>query len=186
MTTNSAIVLFVIAGLTGVIILLLFMLLRKQESMTGEVETSNEFEKYILIDPDTSIYNRTFLQRKLDEEIYRSARYNAYFTLVVMDFSKIFSDTADEQFKTTFRKIASMLSRDTRFTDVVARVDATGIAILLSMTPKRSAEIPINRFNSKIKSILEADGFSGEPEVKIYGFPEDKSSIEKFNQQLKS
>lgn len=186
MTTDGAIVLLVIAGLTAVVILLLFMLLRKQELKPAESESANDFEKYILIDPDTGIYNRAFLQRKLDEEIYRSARYNSSFTLVVMDFSGVFKDTGDEQFKTTFRKICSMLSRDTRFTDVVARTDVTGVAILLSMTPKRSAEIPINRFNAKIKSILEADGFSGEPDIKIYGFPEEKSSIEKFNQQLKS
>lgn len=186
MTTDSAIVLLVIAGLTAVVILLLMMLLRKQENASSVTEVENDFEKYILIDPDTGIYNRAFLQRKLDEEIYRSARYNGSFTLVLMDFTKALKGATDEQFKTTFRKICSMLSRDTRFTDVVARVDATRVAILLSMTPKRSAEIPVNRFNAKIKSILEADGFSGEPETIIYGFPEEKSSIEKFNQQLKS
>lgn len=186
MTLNVAIVLFVIATLAGLIVLLLITLSRQQNNKTGSADSAPEhLERYLLIDPDTGIYDHRYFHKKLDEEIYRANRYNMKFTVAIFDFKDLFSNENREKVSTVIRKISSLLSRDTRFTDIVARIDKTQLGILFSMTPRQNAELPITRFTNKISEILSSENINDKLSTVVMGFPDDKNKIKKLSQEMR-
>lgn len=177
---ETSVLLFVIAALTAVVIILLLALLRQDQKRSVQpAETQENIDKYLLIDPKTGVYNQQFLHRKLEEEIYRAARYNTHFSVALFDFENILKNLDQQKAFTVFRKLVATASRDTRYSDFVARFEPYGIAVIFTMTSKASCEIPLNRLFSKFESVLKEDGLQGEPAVEIYGFPEDKTAIEK-------
>lgn len=183
---DMTVVLFVITLLTAVIIILLLFLIKQATALRNQKESRAEvIDKYILIDVQTGIYNERFLVKKLEEEIYRSARYNSHFALAIFDFTRILSRIEKEKAESIFRKIVASLSRDTRFSDISARYGEFGFAIVFTVTPKISAEVPVNRLLNKAEEILTRENLQGEPEIKVYGFPEDKTEIEKIVIKLK-
>jgi len=181
MSPDLAIVLFVIAALVGVVILLLMALLKRQEAQGGDQATYAGLEEFILVDPETGLYNRRFFHKKLEEEIYRSARYNAYFSLAIFDLSRILSDLEKDRAITLLRKLGTTAARDTRFTDIVARIDEYKIALVLSMTPRRVATIPLERLRAKLKEVLQLEGIEADIPYELHAYPDDKATIEKLS-----
>lgn len=183
---STSILLFVIAALTAVIIILLLALLRQSTKKLKDTQLTENIDKYLLIDPETGVYNQQFLHKKLEEEIYKASRYNVQFTLALFNFDNVLKNMEKEKALTVLRKIVAAASRDTRYSDFVARFETNGVAIIFTMTSKISSEIPLNRLISKFKKVLEDENLSGEPNVQVYGFPEDKTQIEKLILKLKA
>jgi diguanylate cyclase (GGDEF)-like protein len=182
---SVSILLFVIAALAAVVIILLLSLLRQSTGKSKEAVSSENIDRYLLIDPETGVYNQQFLYRKLEEEIYRASRYNSQFSFALFNFDDVLKDVEKERALTVLRKVVATASRDTRYSDFVARFETNGVAVIFTMTSKVSSEIPLNRLISKFKKVLEEENFSGEPAVQVYGFPEDKTQIEKLILKLK-
>lgn len=182
MSSNIAIILFIIAALVGVIILLLMALLRKQESSASLDATSvTGLEEFILIDPETGMYNKRFFHKKLEEEIYRSTRYNAFFSVNIFDLEAVCRGLDHEKMLTVLRKAGTLIARDTRFTDIVARTDTYKLSLILSMTSKKNSPIPIERIKKSLTSLLEAEGLDKNFYTESISFPEDKAEIEKLS-----
>lgn len=185
MTPNLIVVLFVIGALLAVIILLLIALLRKQEKISKETPASAETNKYLLIDPDSGVYNKNFFQKKLEEEIYRAVRYGSQFSLAIYDFEAPCKEVPEDSLPSILRKLALPISKETRFTDFIARTNKYQLMLLLPMTTKQTSEIPISRLDLKIKEILQVEKLPQEFQTSILGFPENKSEIEKLSRTLK-
>lgn len=187
MLLETPVVLFVIASLTAIVIFLLMVLLNQtqQKTVSSEEKNVDNLRRFILIDPSTGAYNRSFFQKKLEEETYRSARYNTSFSVAIYDFSSLFTETDTQKAESAFRKCVVSAVRDTRYSDFVSNLEDGRIAIIFTMTPKAHTEVPINRLLLKFKEILKEDGFKDNIGVKVIGFPEDKTELEKLIQELK-
>lgn len=187
MLTETPVVLFIVAALTAIVLFLLMVLLNQTQKKSSTEKTRNleNLRKYILVDPVTSAYNQAFLVKKLEEELYRSARYNSQFTLAIFDFSKLFEKLDYDFSVSIFRKNVISAVRDTRYSDFVATLDNFKLVVLFTMTHRASSEVPINRLMQKFEEILRQDGLDKTPELKILSFPEDKADLEKLIRELK-
>lgn len=185
MTPNLVVVLLVTAALLFVIILLLIALLRRQEKISSKFPASQEVNKYLLIEPESGVYNKNFFQKKLEEEIYRAHRYGSQFSLAILNFESSCKDVQEDSLPSILRKLGVSISKDTRFTDVVARTNKYQLMLLFPMTAKQTSEIPLKRLELKIKEILQAENLPPQVQVKLLGFPENKSEIEKLSRTLK-
>jgi GGDEF domain-containing protein len=189
MVLEMPVVLFVIATLIAIVVILLFILLgqtqKTKRTANGPQTSMEQLKKYFLIDPHTGAYNQSFLAKKLEEETYRSARYNSHFTTVVFRFASVFSQLDKEKADSIYRMLAVAASRDTRYSDFVATLENYGLAVIFTMTSKPSSEVPLNRLLLRFEDILKKEGIEGKPEVRVYGFPEDKTEIEKLIAELK-
>ncbi len=185
MAPNLIVVFFVISALLIVIIILLIALIRKSEKIGSETIRSSQPDKYLLVDPESGVYNKNFFQKKLEEEIYRAVRYGSQFSLAIYDFDVLSKDIPDDELPPILRKLALSISKDTRFSDVVARTDKCQLMLLFPMTTKQASEIPVSRLNLKTTEILQAEKLPSEYQVKLLSFPENKVEIEKLSRILK-
>jgi|GEM_PF-4621763 len=189
MLAEVPVVLFIVATLMAIVVILLFILLgQTQKTQKSNSENSvniEQLKKYFLVDPQTGVYNQNFFIKKLEEESYRSARYNSHFTLVIFDFASLLDGIEKEKAASLYRMAVVSASRDTRYSDFVATLQENKFAIIFTMTPKSSAEVPLNRIMTKIGDIFKKEGIEGKPSIRVYGFPEDKADIEKLILELK-
>lgn len=189
MFAEVPVVLFAIATLMAIVVILLFILLgQAQKTQKSNSENSvniEQLKKYFLVDPHTGVYNQSFLVKKLEEETYRSARYNSHFTLAIFDFAPLLKGLEKEKATSLYRMAVVSASRDTRYSDFVAALNDNKVAIIFTMTPKPSSEMPLNRILMKIADIFRKEGIEEKPTVRVYGFPEDKADIEKLILELK-
>ncbi|MCX7831815.1 MAG: hypothetical protein N2440_02815 [Actinobacteria bacterium] len=189
MLVETPVVLFIVAALTAIVLLLLMVLLNQTQKKSSNSNNASKnlenLRKYLLVDPVTSAYNQAFLAKKIEEELYRSARYNAQFTMAIFDFSKLLEKLDDDTSVSVFRKNVISAVRDTRYSDFVATLDDFKLAVLFTMTQRSSSEVPINRLLHKFEEVLKQDGIDKTPELKVLSFPEDKADIEKLIKELK-
>ncbi len=174
--------------LLGVVVVgLLFLLFRRQRPANEIMDQPvyQDLDRFVLIDRDTGLYNRRFFQKKVDEEIYRSRRYGSYFSLTIINLPAAAVHLPDHDLNVLLRKLGSTMTRDTRFTDVVARVDRGQLGILFPMTAKRGAEIPASRLEQKVEEMLRSAGIETRPEVRLFAFPEESTDVERFSEELK-
>jgi diguanylate cyclase (GGDEF)-like protein len=101
----------------------------------------------------TGVYNRRFLEKRLNEEFERHARYSRKFSIIMfdIDFFKKVNDThghlcGDFILKSVSTKIASMI----RKTDFLARYGGEEFCCLLPETDLGSAVILAERFRKEI------------------------------------
>lgn len=185
MIQNPVVFLFVILALVAVIIVLLMALLRKHAKPDTEIPALEEASKYLLVDPDSGVYNKSFFHKKLEEEIYRAARYGSQFSLAIFNLENVCKEIEENHLPTLLRKLGVTISKDTRFIDIVARTNRCQLTLLFPMTPKRASEVSVARLMVKIKEILQAENLPTEFETRLFGFPEDKVEIEKLSRILK-
>ncbi len=119
-------------------------------------------------DPLMGIFNRRYLERRLNEEINRSKRYNLSLSLLMLDvdhFKKV-NDTYGHQIgDIVLKKLAQIIVDLARETDFVARYGGEEIVIVLPNTPISAAALMAERCRNQVlkKLIIGSDESGGKP-----------------------
>ena len=119
-------------------------------------------------DPLMGIFNRRYLERRLNEEINRSKRYNLSLSLLMLDvdhFKKV-NDTYGHQIgDIVLKKLAQIIVDMARETDFVARYGGEEIVIVLPNTPISAAALMAERCRNQVlkKLIIGSDESGGKP-----------------------
>jgi diguanylate cyclase (GGDEF)-like protein len=102
------------------------------------------------VDPATNLYNRSFLDKRLAEEVNRSHRQQLEFTLVMVELDhlnlyKSLCGAASAEAAT--KKTVTAILRSARQMDVVCSADSETFCIILPGTPKTAAMPVANRIS---------------------------------------
>jgi diguanylate cyclase (GGDEF)-like protein len=125
------------------------------------LESAAQFEEQAMTDPLTGVYNRRFLDRRLEEELSRSSRQHLEFSLMMLDLDhfKIYNDLCGHLAgDRALAKIAALLKGAAREMDVVTRYGGEEFCILLPGTPAKEALLAAER----VRQALEIETFAGE------------------------
>jgi diguanylate cyclase (GGDEF)-like protein len=114
-------------------------------------------ERLSVTDPLTDLYNRRFLERRLEEEISRSTRFGSRLSLMVLDIDhfKDYNDLCGHLAgDKALKMIAEVLKRSVREMDVVTRFGGEEFCIILPDTPKTDALFVAERIRSGVEQEL--------------------------------
>ena len=141
-----------------------------------------------LIDEVSGLFDHCYFQIRLAQETCRAERYKNSFTMIMLDldnFSAYIRAHGMYRANICIRKIADILRKGLRGSDIVVRYGIDEFAAILSNTSKESAEIVARRFIAYIDSYP----FYGEeimPQGKVTGsisilsYPHDAASPEEL------
>lgn len=140
----------------------------------------NQMEEMAIRDGLTQLYNHSYFQESLAEEINRAERYEQKLSLLLLDIDnfKDFNDTyghpvGDEVLK----ELAKTLQKITRDIDVVARYGGEEFAVILPETSLKGAKEVGCRINQAIREmVIEEDGLKLNVTVSI-GVASHKPSL---------
>jgi diguanylate cyclase (GGDEF)-like protein len=150
---------------------------------TAALERTSLLEELAVTDPLTGLYNRRFLERRLDEELNRSRRQKLAFSVILIDLDhfKLFNDRgghlAGDQ---ALKRAADLLRASAREMDIVARYGGEEFCIVLPATSKKESILVAER----IRRAIEREPFPHEAELPegrltaslgVAAFPEDGS-----------
>ena len=112
-----------------------------------------QFEELSVTDPLTGLYNRRFLERRMEEEISRSMRQDLSLSVIIIDLDhfKNYNDlcghlAGDRALKRT----AHVLRRSARDMDIVTRYGGEEFCILLPGTSKKESLLVAERMRNSI------------------------------------
>ncbi len=106
------------------------------------LEQVEHLEKLTMTDPLTGLYNRRFLEARLEEEISRSQRQGKPFSLVLADLDnfKCYNDICGHLAgDKALRKVAMSMRRAAREMDVVVRYGGEEFCLILPATGKKES-----------------------------------------------
>ena len=144
----------------------------------------DEVTRFSDVDPVTWVYNRRYLLRQLDSEIFRAGRYGRSLSLVALDidgFGK-FNETYGQSLgDRLLRTVATTLAETVSPPELVARLKDDDFAILLPETNRAAAVTTTTRLLANLAhvSVFSGDDEENEPvtaSVAIVCFPEDAAS----------
>jgi diguanylate cyclase (GGDEF)-like protein len=133
------------------------------------------------VDPATNLYNRSFLDRRLAEEVNRSQRQGLQFTIVLVEldhlslYSSICGGAAAAA---VIKKTVAAINRSARQMDVVCAFSSETFCIILPGTEKKDA-LPVAERIRKATSRMKIPGEESLPSGKISAsiglatFPDD-------------
>jgi len=151
----------------------------------ASVERSNLLEELAATDPLTGLYNRRFLDKRLDEELNRGLRHQLGFTIMVIDLDnfKLYNDLcghlAGDQ---ALKRVAALLKASARKIDIVARYGGEEFLVILPGTSKKEANFVAER----IRRAIESESFPGEiklpqrsltASIGLSSFPRDGETV---------
>lgn len=134
-----------------------------------------------ITDPLTGIYNYRYFINQLIREINRAQRYKIPLSLVMIDidFFKFYNDNFGHLAGDyVLRKVAQLLTENTRMSDIVARYGGEEFVIILPEVTKEEA----GKLADKLRKIIESYPFSNQEKMPdgnltislgIATFPED-------------
>ena len=152
---------------------------------TQVMEEVCRFEQLSLTDPLTGIYNRRFLNNRIDEEINRSRRQGLEFTILFIDldhfknYNDQFGHLAGDE---ALSKTAEIIKAELRGMDIVARFGGEEFCVLLPGVSKQQAQLVAER----IREGVEQERFTGKEgltdggltaSLGIAAFPEDGTTL---------
>ncbi len=108
-----------------------------------------------LVDDLTGIFNHRYFQLRLAQEVERAVRYKQPLNLMVLDvdfFGQYMRDNGEHTGNIVLKKIAELLSKNIRGSDVVVRYGGDAFAVILPNTVLSAALSLGNRFNAIIKN----------------------------------
>ncbi|WP_305041955.1 diguanylate cyclase [Geoalkalibacter sp.] len=133
---------------------------------TESLERAAALEELSVTDPLTGLYNRRFLERRLEEEISRSLRQELSLTLIMVDLDnfKHYNDLCghlggDKALKRTAR----LLRHSAREMDIVTRFGGEEFCILLPATSKKESLLVAER----IRHAIEKEIFPREKDLPL-------------------
>ncbi|SDL22582.1 diguanylate cyclase with GAF sensor [Geoalkalibacter ferrihydriticus] len=125
---------------------------------TTSLEHAAAMEELSITDPLTGLYNRRFLERRMEEEISRSLRQSLSLTIIMLDLDnfKHYNDlcghlAGDKALKRTAR----ILRHSAREMDIVTRFGGEEFCILLPATSKKESLLVAER----IRHAIEKESF---------------------------
>ncbi|MCG7912933.1 MAG: diguanylate cyclase [Candidatus Thiodiazotropha weberae] len=101
-------------------------------------QTEETLKQQAIHDPLTGLYNRSELERRLEEEAQRSIRYNHELSLFMIDidhFKQINDQYGHPTGDQVLRQLTSFIDRNVRKTDYAARFGGEEFVIVLPETP---------------------------------------------------
>lgn len=155
---------------------------------TGMVEQIAQLEKLAVTDPLTGLYNRRFLEPRLEEELSRSQRHDKQFSLIMADLDnfKYYNDICGHPAgDKALRKVATALRRAAREMDVVVRYGGEEFCLILPVTGVKEAAFVAER----LRRTIEAEVFPGETNLPlgrltislgIATYPEDGDTLQQL------
>ena len=125
-----------------------------------------------ITDPLTKVYNRRYLDRRLDEEVTRSKRYSLELTVLLLDIDhfKRVNDTFGHQAgDVTLSTISHMLKEDLRDLDIVARYGGEEFLVICTNTGIVGATLVAERLRKlvELQQIEIADGSGGSQTIHV-------------------
>jgi diguanylate cyclase (GGDEF)-like protein len=159
-------------------------------------EQVEELKKLSLTDPLTGIYNRRYLDSRLEEEITRYKRYKIPFSFLLLDIDgfKAYNDTFGHMAGDgLLRNMATTIVSSLRNIDIAARFGGDEFVVILPQTPKVDAIHTANRLKESIEkaevfSQLELPFKNLTVSMGLTTYPDDaltfKELIEKTDQAL--
>lgn len=149
-------------------------------------EVSREISENPLRDPVTRLYNRSYFQGRLIEELRRAVRYDRELSLCMMEITNYYQirkAEGQEAVEKLLCYVAGTLSRLTRECDVAARLGEGNFAVLLPETGWRGAKVMAERLTRYLERFLPSMVTGGiTPEIRwgVASFPEEVRMPEKL------
>jgi len=132
----------------------------------ASLEKAGKFEQLAITDPLTGLYNRRFLEDRLQEEFSRGERQKQNFCILLADLDsfKVYNDlcghlAGDE----ALRKVAEVMRRSAREMDVVTRFGGEEFCLILPGTGKKESIF----VGERIRRAIEAESFPGESHLPL-------------------
>lgn len=125
------------------------------------LEQAGQYEILSVTDSLTGLYNRRFLEARLQEEINRCQRQNQSFCVILADLDnfKLYNDVcghlAGDQ---ALRKAATLMRRTAREMDVVTRYGGEEFCLVLPGTGKKESVF----VGERIRRMIDSETFPGE------------------------
>ncbi|MBI1921939.1 MAG: diguanylate cyclase [Geobacter sp.] len=119
------------------------------------LERASELEQLSVTDALTGLYNRRFLEKRLDEEISRCKRGNASFTVMLIDIDhfKIYNDICGHLAgDAALKKTARLLGISARQMDIVTRYGGEEFCVVLPNAHKKEAMLVAERIRRQIEN----------------------------------
>jgi len=138
------------------------------------------------VDPATKLYNRSFLDKRLSEEVNRSQRQNLKFTIVLveLDHLNLYASICGlAAASAAIKKTVAAITRSARQMDVVCSFNSETFCIILPGTLKSDA-IPVANRIRKATSRMKIPGVDSLPAGKLSAsiglamFPEDSGDAD--------
>ncbi len=133
---------------------------------TAVLERADQLEQLSVTDPLTGLYNRRFLEERLDEERSRSQREGQSFSLILADLDnfKMYNDICGHLAgDKALRKAALLMRRSARDMDVVVRFGGEEFCLILPNTGKKEALFVAER----LRRAIEGNVFPGETNLPL-------------------
>jgi len=124
-------------------------------------EGTRDLERLSITDPLTELYNRRFLERRMEEELARSSRHGLKLSIMMLDLDsfKLYNDLCGHQAgDIALKKVSDVFRRSVREMDIVTRYGGEEFCILLPDTPKIDAMFVAERIRYGIEHELFPGG----------------------------
>lgn len=149
------------------------------------MERAGQLEKLSVTDPLTGLYNRRFLESRLEEERSRSRRQGQTFSVILADLDnfKLYNDICGHLAgDKALCKAAMLMRRSAREMDLVVRYGGEEFCLILPNTGKKESLFVAER----LRRSIETDIFPGETNLPlgrltvslgVSAYPEDGEAI---------
>jgi len=130
------------------------------------LEKVGKFEQLAITDPLTGLYNRRFLEDRLQEEFSRSGRQKQNFCVILADLDnfKMYNDICGHiAGDKVLCKAANLLRRTARDMDIVSRYGGEEFCIILPGTGKKESVF----VGERIRRAIEVESFPGESHLPL-------------------
>ncbi len=163
----SSLVAMFIPLVLSVAVLVYFILLKKTINYLTEINTISGI---IVRDPVSGVFNRAYLEQRLDTEVARCHRYGSPLAVVaveIVDFLLLNDEYGHQGSAIATSKLAKRLTVLLRETDVVANFSAGQFVLVLPDTPEGNLDGLVDRLRGAINEMVIIDGGGVEPSVKL-------------------
>ncbi len=130
------------------------------------LEKAGQFEKLSITDPLTNLYNRRFLEDRLQEEFSRGERQEQNFCIILADLDsfKVYNDLCGHLAgDNALRKAADLMRRSARDMDIVTRYGGEEFCLILPATSKKESLL----VGERIRRAIESESFPGESHLPL-------------------
>ena len=131
--------------------------------ITQEASLMKYFENLSIKDPLTGIYNRRYLEEKLEEYMNLAQRHDRPLSLIMfdIDFFKHINDSFGHDVgDKVLKAIAKVVSENIRNTDIFARYGGEEFVIIAPETTKEDAKILAEKLRSLIRNLHFEEGIN--------------------------